>query len=177
MNLKFICIAVPSSGRVRSSTTLTLVSFLLIVVAASAFLPGCGAKPRALEVPNLLANASHYSGQIVTLHGCYQNGIEKQIIRACSNPKPSESIWITPYSEIEYSENSLPGYHARSTKTDPPTHHEQDLYARLAAMPNGALSEVVVRGEFQYSETHPFGTSPGFNYQLILYRILSLNRQ
>jgi hypothetical protein len=151
--------------------------FFLMVIATAALLASCGTKSSPLEVPSLLAKASHYNGQIVTLHGCYQNGLEKVVIRTCVDPKPGESIWIVPYSQIEYSEKSISGYRARSTKTDPPTPHEQDLSAELVAMPNGAVSEVVVRGEFQCSEGSPYGHTPGYKYQLILYRVLEANKQ
>jgi hypothetical protein len=177
MKLKFALASLPSRRTSQPRNCLTLVSFLLILAVCAASFPSCGTRSRALEIPTLLAEASKYNGQIVTLHGCYQNGLEKQIIRACVNPKPSESIWVVPYTEVENSEKSIPGYRARSTKTDPPTLLEQDLYAKLAATPNGVLSEVVVRGEFQYSSAHVYGISPGYDYQLILYRVLNTNRR
>ena len=147
------------------------------VVTSAALLASCHAKSSTLEVHGLLAGASHYNQHVVTFHGCYLNGLEKQIIRACVEPKPGELIWVVPYSEIEDSERAISGYRARSTKTDPPTPHERDLYAELGAMPDGAVSEVVVRGEFQYSEVSPYGHAPGYKYELILYRVLSSRKQ
>ncbi len=140
----------------------------LIFIAGS-----CHTDTGTLEVRSLLASASQYNAKVVRVHGCYRNGLEKVVIGPCINPGPSELIWIVPYTQIENTEKSVPGYKGRSTDTILPSPREQELARDLAALPDGKISEVIVVGEFQYSGQPVFGHGSGYRYQLILYRVLS----
>ena len=87
-------------------------------------------------------------------------------------PHSRRVIWVVPSTIIGANEKLIPGYHARSTKTEQPSTHERELEAKLVQMTDGTLTEVVVRGEFQHSEIPVFGHTPGRRNQLILYRVL-----
>jgi hypothetical protein len=97
--------------------------------------------------------------------------METTLLLSCSRPANDRSVWIVPYEEIEDTEKAFRGYyHGRSTQTEYPSSHERDLETKL--WKTKRITEVVVRGEFQHSETPAFGHDLGRQNQLILYRVL-----
>src|SRR5258707_4554706 len=134
-------------------TTIIVGVTLLLLVAACA---ACHHGTPPLEVDELLQNPSHYSGKLVSVHGCYRNGLETTLLLSCTKPTSAESVWILPYGEVEAQEKLAPGYHARSTKTEYPSPRERELQAQLGEVMNLATTEAVLRGGFQHSATPLF---------------------
>ena len=152
----------------RGTTIIVGVTLSLLVAASVA----CHQGSSPLEIDELLQNPSRYNGQLISVHGCYRNGVETTLLLSCTNPATDRSIWIEPYTAIEATEKAVPGYHARSTKTEYPSPHERELQTKLGEAPNLVTIEVVLRGEFQHSDSPLFGHTPGRRNRLILYRVL-----
>lgn len=146
----------------------TIAAFMTILTSAA----GCHREPPPLEIAAIIEHPALYEGRVISVHGCYKNGFETSVLAVCTDPTATASIWVVPYTIIEANEKLIPGYHARSTKTEQPSTHEKELEAKLQQMTDGTLTEVVVRGEFQHSEIPIFGHTPGRRNQLILYRVL-----
>lgn len=148
---------------------LTLIAFATSLTCTAS----CREFQREVEVPELIESPNRYNGKVVSVHGCYKNGVESVLLLSCINPRSNGPIWVEPYTIVEAGEKLNPKSHLRTTKTELPSANERDLQLQLAKTPNGKLVEVVLRGEFQHSDTSSFGHSPGQANRIILYRVLS----
>lgn len=144
-----------------------MATILLILV-------GCHRDAAPLDVSILLQNPHVYDRKLVSVHGCYMNGIEVALLTSCTKPSTDQSIWIEPYANLEAKGKLIPGYHGTSTKPEVASPRERQFQNDLVKMPDSVLVEVVFRGEFQHSEEPSFGHAPGRRNQLILYRVLEL---
>ena len=128
-----------------------------------------------LPVRTVLSQWRVYNRKVVTIRGCYQNGVEQTVIGECKSPRPEDFIWVVPYTQIENTEKVFAGYRGRSTATENPSAEERARYQTLRDSPNGKRSVVVVRGEIQCENQPQYGNGPGYKCELILYRVLSIS--
>jgi hypothetical protein len=120
---------------------------VLLSLAMIAALAGCN-QNRVFSVRDLTNIAPKYRGRVVTVQGCYRNGIETTVLQPCVNPKPNEIVPVQFRSLLENIRNYVPGYATGPSEYERPSAEERHLEAELSALPNGVQAEVVLRGEY-----------------------------
>jgi hypothetical protein len=145
--------------------------YLLLVALIIVFFSSCS-KNQAIDIKDLLQNASQYNGQIITVKGCYFLGFELEIIGPCNDFKLDEGIWIEHYSQLEemdkYLNNSATSLYKKPERK--PTVEEKQREVDL----KGPAKSVVMRGEFQSSSSSQFGHLGKYRYQFIIHRVLKV---
>jgi hypothetical protein len=147
---------------------------LWFLVGLFAALWGCHRTPE-VTVTDLVKNASGHDGKMVTVRGCYHNERESVALESCTQPRLEETVQILPYSQIENTAKSVPGYHGNMMRLERPSAQEQRLASQLAEMPNGVSAEVLLRGEFRFFSVSEFGHPPTHKYQLVVHRVLRVS--
>jgi hypothetical protein len=148
--------------------------WLWLVAGIAAAAVGCGGI-QTISLRELERTPSVYGGQVVTVAGCYHNGPETTLLQPCAEPKPDEVVWVISRSQMENTAKSVPGYATESAKYERPSAKEEARAQQLSKLPNGVFAEVRLRGEFQSSSGPTYGTSPGYRYQFVVHRVLSVS--
>jgi hypothetical protein len=134
---------------------------------------GCGDR-QTVSVRDLERSPSNYGARVVTIRGCYHNGPETTLLQPCEEPTPDEVVWLVSRRQLENTAKAVPGYATGSATYERPSAKEDALAQQLSKLPNGVSAEVRLRGEFQASSSPIYGTSPGYRYQLVVHRVLSI---
>jgi hypothetical protein len=132
-----------------------------------------GTKPIPLR--DLERSPSRYAGRIVTVQGCYHNGPESSLLQPCKEPQRNEVVWIVSRGQLESTAKAVPGYSAGAVKYERPSAREEQLAQQLVLLPNGALAEVQLRGEFRSSTRPEYGTAPGYRHEFVVHRVLTVS--
>jgi hypothetical protein len=129
-----------------------------------------------IDVIDLVKNASHYNGQIITVKGCYYLGFETEVLAPCKQfDLRKDAIWIDRYSMIQDREKWL-GEIGTSNKSDllkPETainEKEKQMESQLSGLPK----RVIFRGEFRFSAVPKFGHLNNYKCYFILHQIISM---
>lgn len=128
-----------------------------------------------VSLRDLERDPSSRAARMVTVLGCYHNGPETTVLLPCTQPRPEEVVWVVSRSQLENTAKSVPGYAAGSMKLERPSAKEMELAQQLSQLPDGVVAEVLLRGEFRSSSNPEFGISPGYRYEFVVHRVLSVS--
>jgi hypothetical protein len=149
---------------------------VLLWFAVSLFAANLGCHNTAtITVRDLVREPTNHIGKIITVRGCYHNGPESTLLQPCTEPILEEVVWVVSHGQLENSAKWVPGYSAGSIKPERPSLEEQKLALQLSEMPDGKFAEVVLRGEFRSSLSPEFGHPPGYRFEFIVHRVLSVS--
>lgn len=145
-------------------------------LAAALFALSVGCRgTTSVTIRELERAPSNHTGRLVTVRGCYHNGVESTLLQPCSDPKPDEVVWVLSRHQLEDTAKAVPGYAVGALRPEHPSPREIRLAEQLSQLPNGAFAEVVMRGEFRASSRAEFGRSPGYRYEFVVHRVLSVS--
>lgn len=144
-------------------------SALLSVTVVAAFV-GCN-RSRVLSVRDLEHLHSTYRGRVLTVRGCYHNGVETTVLQPCVNAKPNEILPVLFRSQLEDIRKYVPGYAIGSTAYERPSAEELHLEAELSALPNGVQVEVLLRGECTWRQGRLEASEP-HETEFVVHRVL-----
>jgi len=129
---------------------------------------------REVSLRELERRPDRHKGRLVTLQACYHNGLEGALLQPCEEPRPEEVAWIVSRSQIENTAKEVPGYAFGPLKYERPSSEEEALARQLSRLPDGAFVQVRLRGEFEASPKATYGIAPGYLYQVVVHRVLSV---
>ena len=129
------------------------------------------------DIRELVKKASIYSGRIVVVDGCFIRDLDMIAIGPCSMPSDDEPVWFTTYTELEEQSKYVPGIlKGLQRRNETLSEKDKKLEEQLINMPQGMLMKVWLKGEFRFSATPKFGTGHKYRYELVVHRVLDIQK-